>query len=212
MDSIQKRKNRVGKIIPVLERVYPHADCTLDYENPYQLLMATILAAQCTDVRVNMVTPTLFGEYPSPAALAAADGERLMEIIKSTGFFRNKTSSMLACARGIVQRFGGSVPDTLDDLVSLKGVGRKTANVVLGNAFGIPGMVVDTHVKRLSSRLGLTGSTNPVIIEQDLMEVVSKKQWTLFSHLLVFHGRTVCKARRPDCSCCLVSKWCPKKI
>jgi len=192
--------------------MYPHADCTLDYENPYQLLVATILAAQCTDVRVNTVTPILFSEYPSPATLAAADGERLMEIIKSTGFFRNKTSSLLACARDIVQHFSGSVPDTLDELVSLKGVGRKTANVVLGNAFGIPGMVVDTHVKRLSGRLELTSSANPVKIEQDLMVVVPKKHWTLFSHLLVFHGRMVCKARRPDCSCCPVAKWCPKKI
>jgi endonuclease-3 len=196
--------------IRVLKRLYPGARCSLDFRDPFQLLVATILSAQCTDERVNRVTPGLFARYPSPRELAAAEPPELEEAIRSTGFFRAKARSLLACARDLAEQHGGRVPDRLEDLVRLRGVGRKTANVVLGNAYGIPGVVVDTHVGRLAKRLGLTAEDDPVKVESDLMERVPKRDWTLFSHLLIHHGRAVCQARKPRCTDCALAVHCPK--
>jgi endonuclease-3 len=196
-----------------LEATYPDAKCSLDHHDAYQLLVATILSAQCTDARVNMVTPDLFARFPDPAALADAEPEDLENRIKSTGFFRNKTKSLLGMARAVVDRHGGEIPRTMDELTHLPGVGRKTANVVLGNAFGInEGIVVDTHVTRVSFRLGLTRQTDAVKIEQDLVKVVPREKWTLFSHLLIFHGRAICVARRPLCETCPLWDLCPSSL
>jgi endonuclease-3 len=193
-----------------LKRAYPDAHTELDYETPLQLLVATILSAQCTDKRVNMVTPLLFRTFPTAAALADAPSEKLEEIIKSTGFFRNKTKSLIGLGKALVERHNGEVPDSMDALVKLPGVGRKTANVVLGNAFGKNvGVVVDTHVARLSHRLGLTKETDPVKIEQDLMRLFPSEDWTLLAHLLIFHGRRVCVARTPKCEICVLNDICP---
>ncbi|MGD0484884.1 MAG: endonuclease III [Gemmatimonadales bacterium] len=201
---------RIGPIIARLAERYPEARCSLDHVDPLQLLVATILSAQCTDVRVNLVTKTLFQTYRSAGDYAAADPAVFEEEIKSTGFFRNKTKSVLGMAAALVERFGGKVPDTMDDLVTLPGVGRKTANVVLGNAFGKDeGVVVDTHVARIGALLGLTRESDPVKIEQDLMALVPRSQWTLFPHLLIHHGRAVCIARRPRCGECPVADLCP---
>lgn len=189
---------------------YPDAHCALDFKTPFQLLIATILSAQCTDKRVNMVTPSVFARYPTPEALAAARPEELEELIKSTGFFRNKAKSLIGMATGIAERHGGSVPSTLDALVKLPGVGRKTANVILGNAFNTnEGVVVDTHVTRLSQRLGLTTQSDAVKIEQDLMTLFPRDEWTMLSHLLIEHGRRICDARRPKCEECLLNDICP---
>jgi endonuclease-3 len=196
-----------------LEATYPDAKCSLDHDNAYQLLVATILSAQCTDVRVNMVTPDLFARFPDAAALADAEPEDLENRIKSTGFFRNKTKSLLGMARAVVDKHRGEIPRTMDELTHLTGVGRKTANVVLGNAFGInEGIVVDTHVTRVSFRLGLTRATDAVKIEQDLVKVVPREKWTLFSHLLIFHGRAICVARRPLCETCPLWDLCPSSL
>lgn len=212
-----KRKKR-GKaleahaleILARLKREYPDAHCELDYETPLQLLIATILSAQCTDKRVNMVTPDLFRTYPDAEALSAAKTEDLEELIKSTGFFRNKTKSLLGMSAAVAERHEGKVPLTMDELVKLPGVGRKTANVVLGNAFGINvGVVVDTHVGRLSVRLGFTDETDPVKVEQALMLLFPQEDWTLLSHLLIFHGRRICIARSPRCAACVLSDVCP---
>ena len=193
-----------------LKRAHPDAHCELDYETPLQLLVATILSAQCTDKRVNMVTPTLFRTFPTAASLADASQEELEEIIKSTGFFRNKTKSLIGLGKALVERHRGEVPDSMDALVRLPGVGRKTANVVLGNAFRkSEGIVVDTHVARVSLRLGLTREKDPVRIEQDLMPLFPRDDWALLSHLLIFHGRRVCEARRPKCEICVLSNICP---
>ena len=193
-----------------LKRAYPDAHTELDYETPLQLLIATILSAQCTDKRVNMVTPLLFRTFPTAAALADAPREELEEIIRSTGFFRNKTKSLIGLGKVLVERHNGEVPDSMDALVKLPGVGRKTANVVLGNAFGKnEGIVVDTHVARLSHRLGLTRETDPVKIEQDLMQPFPPEDWTLLAHLLIFHGRRVCVARTPKCEICVLNDICP---
>jgi len=193
-----------------LAKEYPDAHCELDYRTPLELLCATILSAQCTDKRVNMVTPTLFARYPSASALSEAKPEELEEIIKSTGFFRNKTKSLLGMSAAVVEKHRGEVPRTMAELVKLPGVGRKTANVVLGNAFGIDeGVVVDTHVNRLSNRLALTRESDPVKIEQDLMTLYPKDQWTMLSHLLISHGREVCDAKRPECERCVVNHLCP---
>ena len=203
-------KAHAAELYARLAKEYPDAHCELDYGNPLELLSATILSAQCTDKRVNLVTPTLFARYPSAHALAVANPEELEEIIRSTGFFRNKTKSLLGMSAAIVERHGGEVPSTLDDLVKLPGVGRKTANVVLGNAFGkAEGIVVDTHVTRLSARLGLTKETDAVKIEMALMPLFSREQWTMLSHLLVFHGRRVCDARKPRCGECVLNDICP---
>lgn len=193
-----------------LKREYPDAHCELDHRSPYELLAATILSAQSTDRRVNMVTPALFREYPSPAALTEAEPEAVEALIRSTGFFRAKTRSLLGMARGIVERHGGTVPDSMDELTALPGVGRKTANVVLGNAFGKnEGIVVDTHVKRLVVRLGITSETDPEKVEQVLIPLVPRQDWTILSHLLIFHGRRVCVARLPRCGDCVLNDICP---
>jgi endonuclease-3 len=201
---------RAPEIFQRLSAAYPDARCALDFQTPFQLLVATILSAQCTDKRVNMVTPRLFATYPTPAALAAAKQEELEELIKPTGFFRNKTKSLLGVSAAIERRHAGDVPATMDELVELPGVGRKTANVVLGNAFHRnEGVVVDTHVTRVSRRLGLTTNDDPVKIEQDLVKLFPRDQWTLLAHLLIEHGRKICEARLPKCGQCPVAELCP---
>ncbi len=201
---------RAGKIIRELANLYPDAHCALNHSTPLQLLVATILSAQCTDVRVNLVTPALFARYPDAAAFAGADPAELETLIRSTGFYRNKARSILLCCAQIVERHGGEVPRTMEELVPLAGIGRKTANVVLGNAFDVPGIPVDTHVTRLSRRMGLTLHDDPVKIEQDLMTLVPKKEWTAFGHRMIFHGRQVCHARKPSCDTCTLAAICPK--
>jgi endonuclease III len=198
------------EVLARLKREYPNARTELDYETALQLLEATILSAQCTDRRVNMVTPLLFKTYPTAAALADAPPEKLEEIIKSTGFFRNKTKSLIGLGKALVERHNGEVPDSMELLVKLPGVGRKTSNVVLGNAFlKNVGVVVDTHVARVSHRLGLTQETDPVKIEQELMPLFPQEDWALLSHLLIFHGRRVCEARKPKCEICVLNDICP---
>lgn len=203
-------RQHIAEIVARLKREYPDAHCELDHRSPYELLAATILSAQSTDKRVNMVTPALFKRYPDPAELAEADAESVEALIRSTGFFRAKTRSLLGMARGIVERHGGTVPDSMDELTALPGVGRKTANVVLGNAFGKnEGIVVDTHVKRLVVRLGITNETDPEKVEQVLIPLVPRQDWTILSHLLIFHGRRVCVARLPRCGDCVLNDICP---
>jgi endonuclease-3 len=215
---VTKRRSR--QLAPAAERApeifrrlaaeYPDARCALDHRNPYELLVATILSAQCTDKRVNMVTPALFAKYPDARALASANPAELQDMIRSTGFFNNKTKSLLGMAAAVVEKHAGAVPDTMEQLHALPGVGRKTANVVLGNAFGRDeGVVVDTHVGRLSQRLALTRQTDAVKIEQELMTMFPRHQWTLLAHLLISHGRAVCDARRPQCDRCAVQTLCP---
>lgn len=213
--ALPKKPKQVGRDVALeyirrLERTYPDARCSLDHSNPYELLVATILSAQCTDARVNIVTPSLFERFPDVAALADADREDLENRIKSTGFFRNKTKSLIGLGKALVEQHEGEVPDSMDALVRLPGVGRKTANVVLGNAFRKDeGVVVDTHVSRVSFRLGLTREKDPIRIEQDLMALFPREDWTLLSHLLIFHGRRVCEARRPKCEICVLNEVCP---
>lgn len=192
-----------------LAEVYPEARCELDYRDPFQLLVATVLSAQCTDVRVNLVTPALFARFPDAQAMASGSRDELEDLIRSTGFFRSKSESLLALSRDIVERYDGAVPGRLKDLVTLRGVGRKTANVVLGNAFGVPGITVDTHMGRLARRLGLTVNDDPVAVERDLALLIERKEWTLWSHRIIFHGRRRCTARRPDCGGCEIARWCP---
>jgi endonuclease-3 len=210
MRTPDPRRRHAGRIRRALARLYPDAHCALDHANPLQLLVATILSAQCTDARVNLITPALFARYPDAAAFAAATPGELEQAIQSTGFFRTKARNIMACCRQLLARHGGQVPGTMDALVPLPGVGRKTANVVLGNVFDVPGITVDTHVGRLSRRLGLTAETDPVKVERDLMALVPKKHWTVFSHRLIFHGRRVCHARKPDCAGCTLAKLCPR--
>jgi len=206
-------KKRVRKIISLLKKAYPDAKCSLNHSNPLELLIATILSAQCTDERVNMVTPGLFKKYKSCGDYANADTADLQEEIRSTGFFRNKTKSIQGAARMICNEYGGEVPATMDELLRLPGVARKTANVVLGNAFGIAsGVVVDTHVTRLSTRLGLTENKQADKIEQDLIELVPKTDWIDFPHLMIYHGRKICKARTPLCADCVIEPLCPSSI
>lgn len=197
-------KRRTKKIIALLKKKYPDARCALNFTNPLELLIATILSAQCTDVRVNMVTKDLFEKYRSAEDYAKVKPEIFEDDIRSTGFYKNKTKSIINCCKKIVEEHGGKVPSTMDELVSLGGIGRKTANVILGNAFGVPGIVVDTHVKRVAYRLALTENQDPVKIEYDLMELVPKREWTQFSHLMIFHGRYTCIARKPLCAECVV--------
>lgn len=202
--------NNQKKILKKLKELYPDANCALEHENAFQLLCSTILSAQCTDARVNMVTPKLFKTYPSPLMMAKAPLERLEDLIRSTGFYKNKAKSLQQTSASIVEKFDGKVPDTMEDLTSLRGVGRKTANVVLGNAFGKnEGVVVDTHVGRLSRRLGLTKHEDPVKVEQDLMKIVPKADWTVISHEMISHGRALCKAQRPKCEICPLADLCP---
>jgi endonuclease III len=196
-----------------LKRAHPDAHCELDHESALQLLMATILSAQCTDKRVNMVTPTLFKRYPDAESLANARQEELEEVIRSTGFFRNKAKSLIALGNALVERHGGEVPESMDELVKLPGVGRKTANVILGNAFSRnEGVVVDTHVGRLSARLGLTTETDAEKIERVLMPLFPQNEWAMLAHVLIFHGRRVCDARRPRCEECSLSDICPSSL
>ena len=209
-ESLPVKTARLQKIIAGLRRAYPDAHCELDHSNPLELLIATILSAQSTDRQVNVVTPELFKRYRTARDYAEANPADLEKAIGSLGFFRNKTKSIQNCCRALVERHGGEVPRSMEELTQLAGVGRKTANVVLGNAFNInEGIVVDTHVMRLSQRFGLTSSDDPVKIEAELVKMVPREQWTLFSHLLIWHGRRRCYARNPDCENCEVLKWCP---
>lgn len=207
---IMNLKTRTSKILKQLHKDYPDAKCALDFKNPLELLVATILSAQCTDARVNIVTPPLFKKFKKASDYASSDPKVLQEMIRSTGFYVNKTKSIMNACKIIEKEHGGKVPNTLDELVKLPGVGRKTANVVLGNVYDTPGVVVDTHVLRLSHRMDLTQNKDPVKVEFDLMKLVPKKDWTHFSHLMTFHGRRVCIARKPLCSKCSVNKYCPK--
>jgi len=207
MDKKTHQK-RVKEIIKILTKVIPDSTIALTFSSPLELLIATILSAQCTDVRVNEVTTTLFKKYRSAKDYAQAELSELEQDIRPTGFYRNKAKSIQKCCQALVGRFGGEVPKTLEEMVTLSGVGRKTANVILGNAFGIPGIVVDTHVHRVSQRIGLTKKDDPVKIEFDLMEIVPKEEWTHFSNLLVWHGRRTCVARKPLCDSCAIRKLC----
>ncbi|MCW5829541.1 MAG: endonuclease III [Deltaproteobacteria bacterium] len=204
------RRTRALEVVRRLKRRYRDPECALVHEGPLQLLVATILSAQCTDVRVNMVTPALFARFPTAEAFARADIGEIEKLIRSTGFFRSKAKSIQEACRDIVERFGGRVPVELDALISLRGVGRKTANVVRGNAFDIPGLVVDTHVGRLSRRLGLTRHTDPVKVEFELMGLLPEDEWTNFSHRLIFLGRDTCAARKPRCEGCILADICPR--
>ncbi len=209
--SRDQLRTRAQKIVRSLKRSYPDAFCALEHHNSYQLLVATILSAQCTDARVNMVTPELFRRFPDTASLARAEPAELESLIRSTGFFRAKARNLLAMAGQVVATHDGTIPDDLDALTALPGVGRKTANVVLGTAFGIAsGVVVDTHVKRIARRLGLTEGRTPEQIERDLMELIPRKEWVDFSHRLIHHGRKVCLARSPRCEGCALESLCPK--
>jgi len=209
-ESKTARAERAAEVYDLLAAEYPQAHCELDFVDPFQLGVATILSAQTTDVRVNKVTPVLFRRYPDARALAEARQEDVEEIVRSTGFFRNKAANIIGFARALVAEHGGKVPRTMAELRALPGVGRKTANVILGNAFGVDeGVVVDTHVKRLSSLLGFTRASTPEKIEEDLMELFRRERWTLLSHLLIWHGRRVCGARKPRCEACAVAGLCP---
>jgi endonuclease III len=209
-ESKKARRERAARIYGALEREYPQARTALEHANPFELAVATILSAQCTDARVNMVTPALFQRFPDAAALAGAPTDELEAIIHSTGFFRSKARSLVGMARAVMAEYGGELPGSLAELTKLPGIGRKTANVILGNAFGVDeGVVVDTHVKRLSGRLGFSKEVTPEKIELDLMEVFPRERWTPLSHLLIFHGRQVCVARKPRCRECVVASLCP---
>lgn len=203
---------RVREALRRIGRRYPRARCSLDFSGPLELLVATILSAQCTDERVNRVTPALFARYRSAADYAAADPEELLALIRPTGFFRSKARSILGASRMLVERHGGRVPGTMEELTALPGVGRKTANVVLGNAFGVPGVVVDTHVGRVARRLGLTAERDPVKVEHDIMRTVPRREWTRLSHRLIAHGRALCRAPRPLCGACFLdAPLCPSR-
>ena len=208
-ESPVARTRRARRMYRALLERYPYAHCELDFETPLQLLVATVLSAQTTDIMVNSVTPTLFSRWPTAEALAGADREEMEAVLRPTGFFRAKTNSVTKLSAAIVERFDGEVPGRLEDLVKLRGVGRKTANVVLGNAFGVPGITVDTHMGRLARRLGLTVNEDPVVVERDLMALIERREWTLWSHRIIFHGRRRCTARKPDCSGCEIAAMCP---
>jgi len=204
-----KAAERVRKIFPILRKTYPQARIVLKHSNPLELLVSTILSAQCTDVRVNMVTKTLFKKYTSATDWAKADVKQIESDIRSTGFFRNKAANIKGACTKVIEEFDGKIPSTMEEILTLPGVGRKTANCVLGNAFGVPGVVCDTHVIRLSRRLWLSPNSDPVKLEFDLAEIIPRKNWLLFSDLLIFHGRNICKARKPDCVNCPIAKYCP---
>jgi endonuclease III len=210
--NTEEAKERVSKIFPLLKKEYPDAKCELNHNGPLELLVATIMSAQCTDVRVNIVTKDLFKKYRSATDFANAKQTELEEDIRTTGFYRNKAKNIIACCKQIVEQHNGEVPGTMEELTALQGVGRKSANVLLGNAFDVPGMVCDTHVIRLSRRLQLSENSDPVKLELDLQQIVPQKRgggWTMFSHLIVWHGRYRCKARKPDCDGCVIAKHCP---
>lgn len=202
-------KKRAQRIVKALAKAYPDARCALHFKNAYELLIATILSAQCTDARVNMVTPALFNQFPDAASMAEAEPAQLETLVQSTGFFRQKAKSILACSQDIVERFAGQVPKIMDELTQLPGVGRKTANVILGNCFDVPAIMVDTHCKRLSNRLELTQQSDPDKIEYELMALIPEKDRTLFSHRIILHGRQVCHARKPNCEECVLRPDCP---
>jgi endonuclease-3 len=208
-ESQKARKDRAARIVRRLARAYPDAKIALRHRNAFQLLVATILSAQCTDEKVNEVTPALFRRYPKPCDLADAEPGEVETTIRSTGFYRQKTKSLLGTSRDICERFGGRVPKTMEELVSLPGVARKTANVVLGEAFGVPGLAVDTHMKRVNQRLGLTRSSDPSAIERDLMELIPQKEWTGYTRRVIHHGRSCCNARKPQCESCPLGADCP---
>jgi endonuclease III len=209
-ESLTAKQDRAKRIIALLRRQYPNAKCSLDFGNVHQLMVATILSAQCTDERVNIVTPALFDRYRSVRDFAEADTNELEKLVYTTGFFANKTKSIIASAQQLLERHDGEVPRTLDELVKLMGVGRKTASVILGVGYGLAeGIVVDTHVARISNLLGLTSQTDPVKIERDLMKIIPREDWIDYSHLLIYHGRSICIARRPDCPACPLKKLCP---
>ena len=209
MKSPQVRKERAKKIFSILQKEIPDARCALEHRNPLELLVATVLSAQCTDKRVNEVTKHLFQKYKTAQEYARTNPNTFEKEIHSTGFYKNKTKSIIACTKKLVETRKGQVPRTMEELVRLPGIGRKTANVILGTAFGIPGIVVDTHVKRISQRLGLTAHTDPDKIERDLMELIPKKEWTQFSHTIIWHGRQTCVALKPKCPECKVNSLCP---
>jgi len=202
-------RRRARRIVSVLGETYPDAHCELDFTSPLELLVATVLSAQCTDQRVNKVTPALFARYPAAADYAGADRGELEALIAPTGFFRQKAATLQGIGQALTSRYGGEVPDRLEDLVTLPGVGRKTANVVLGNAFDVPGITVDTHLGRLARRFGWTHHSDPDKVERDLMELFPRREWTLMSHRVIWHGRRRCHAKRPACGACPVSRWCP---
>jgi endonuclease-3 len=203
------RKRRARKMAGVLAETHPDAHCELDFTNPLELAVATVLSAQTTDVRVNQVTPVLFKRYPTAADYAAADRAELEELLRPTGFFRAKSDSLMKLGQALVERYGGVLPAKLDDLVSLPGIGRKTANVILGNAFGVPGITVDTHFRRLTNRFGWVNEDDPVKIEFQVAELIEKRDWTMLSHRVIFHGRRVCHARKPACGACTLAAMCP---
>lgn len=211
-ENIEKKKQRVLDIIKVFDEVYADADCTLEYKSALQLLIATQLAAQCTDARVNLVTPALFERYKTVQDFADADPEELSALIRSTGFFRNKTKNIIACCQKLIADFDGEVPQTMEELLTLPGVGRKTANLVLGDIFGIPGIVVDTHATRLANRMGFTVNKDPYKIEMDLLKIVPAKYQSHFCHQLVYHGREFCDARKPRCGECPIAELCPQLL
>jgi len=210
-ETLEEKKDRLKKIVSRLRKAYGPVGCALHHSNPLELLVAVILSAQCTDKRVNRVTPTLFKKYRSVKDYAKANLKEFQEEIHSTGFYQNKAKNIIACAKGIVEKHHGKVPNTMEELVELPGVGRKTANAVLGNAFGIPGLCVDTHMIRINQKLGLTKNTDPVKIEFDLMLLLPKEKWTDYSHLIIHHGRVRCYARKPDCAHCAVNDLCPSR-
>lgn len=209
METLHDKKIRAKKIIGELERMYPEVRCELNHEDAYELLVATILSAQCTDARVNMVTPQLFRHYPDIQSMAGADRDALIEDIRSTGFFNNKSRNLIACCKAVIERFNGSIPDNIKDLTSLPGVGRKTANVILNHIYHVPAIVVDTHVARISRHLGLTEESDPEKIEFALQNILPKENWIAWNHQLIKHGRTICIARRPKCGECRLRPLCP---
>ena len=209
VESIQHKRSRMFEIVGILKLEYPDSKCSLDYNTPFQLLVATVLSAQCTDERVNKVVVPLFDKYPTPESFTQLTVGEIGKEIYSTGFYNNKAKSIKGLSHALVDEYSGEVPGTMDELVNLPGVGRKTANVVLGNIFDIPGVVVDTHVTRISNLLDFTKSKNAVIIERELEKIIVKSDWTLFTHLIIDHGRAICVANRPNCSECTISNFCP---
>lgn len=210
-ESLTDQRARMKEILRILDREYPEAECSLSYQSPFQLLIATILSAQCTDERVNMTTPALFEKYPTPEKMAKAPLKDLEKLVQPTGFFRSKAKSLQETSRALLEKHGGEIPRDLHELVKLRGVGRKTANVVLGVAYGVPGLVVDTHVGRVSRRMAFTRHLDPVKVEHEMMEIVPRERWTDYAHLLINHGRSICTARKAHCESCPISHLCPKK-
>lgn len=210
-ESLSSKQARAKAIVKKLKKAYPDSKCSLFYNSPFQLLIATMLSAQCTDERVNKVVPILFSYLATPEDFLAADIKKIEELIHSTGFYKNKAKNIKACCQVLVDKYQSKLPQTVEELSSLAGVGRKTANVVLGTAFGVPAMVVDTHVSRLSNRMGFCKGSNAVKLEQELMKIIEKKDWVIFTHLIIDHGRAICPARTPKCEECFLTKECPKK-